>query len=216
MLMLGTNYYLMRLYSKLPRDIKGHSMRVSVLMQIITNGYIDLGSDKAGGFTEENREKLTQFAREAGSYHDIGKISVPRQLLTMKRKPTQAEYDEIKRHTLYAQELLGPCIGQMSTEEQRYYGEIKKVCVSHHEHWDGKGYPHGLSGKDIPVFSRICAVADTYDAMTSLRSYSDRASHSQAVSEIRRCSSTQFDPALVEAFLSNAEEINRLLAGKKQ
>ena len=92
MLMLGTNYYLMRLYSKLPRDIKGHSMRVSVLMQIITNGYIDLGSDKAGGFTEENREKLTQFAREAGSYHDIGKISVPRQLLTMKRKPTQAEY----------------------------------------------------------------------------------------------------------------------------
>ncbi len=216
MVVYGNDYYLMKLYNRLPKDVKGHSVRVSVLMQIITNGYIDLHVEKTGRFTEANRNELVQFAREAGSYHDIGKVSVRQELLITKKKFTAAEYEEVKKHTIYAEDLLDQCLVNLATAEQRYYGEVKEVCVAHHERWDGNGYPYGLAGTAIPVFARICAVADAYDAITSCRPYSKRFSHTQAVHEIKRCSGTQFDPDVVKAFLSKSAEINQLLSNKKK
>ena len=90
---------------------------------------------------------------------------------------------------------------------------IKKLTVvsnwlrAHHERWDGKGYPYGLKGEEIPISGRIIALADTYDAMTSTRSYRKALSHETAMEEIQRCSGTQFDPVLAELFISCSDEV---------
>ncbi len=76
------------------------------------------------------------------------------------------------------------------------------ICLYHHERWDGKGYPRGLKGSEIPLPARIVAIADSYDAMRASRPYNIPLSHKEAVNEIRRCSGTQFDPALVKVFLN--------------
>jgi putative nucleotidyltransferase with HDIG domain len=135
----------------------------------------------------------------AALLHDVGKIAVPENILNKPGRLTDQEFALIKEHPARGESILRPVLELK---------EIAKVVRAHHEHYDGKGYPDGLKGREIPLGARIMAVADAYDSITSERPYRKAASHRFAVKEIIRCSGTQFDPEVVEHFL----EIGNILA----
>jgi HD-GYP domain-containing protein (c-di-GMP phosphodiesterase class II) len=120
------------------------------------------------------------------------KIAVPEHILNKQDKLTDEEFDSIKAH---------PKRGKIILEPVLELKEIGKIVRSHHEKYDGTGYPDGLKGSEIPLGSRIMVVADSYDAITSQRPYRDATSHRRAVKELIRCSGTQFNPEVVEHFL---------------
>ena len=129
---------------------------------------------------------------KAGLYHDIGKISVPDTLLKKPGKLTNAEWVKMKEHTMYGYQILRAA--------DRYSG-IAEYAMSHHERIDGNGYPNGVSGHEIPLFSRIIAVADAYEAMTSDRPYRKALSESEALAELQAHAGKQFDAEIIEVFL---------------
>ena len=129
----------------------------------------------------------------AALMHDIGKIAINENLLNKSGALTNFEYEEIKRH---------PEIGYHILKSVDAYTNLADYVLSHHERWDGKGYPRGLTGEDIPFIGRIIAVADAYEAMTGDRPYKNSISSSDAIEELKRNSGTQFDPAIVDALLS--------------
>lgn len=140
----------------------------------------------------------------AGMYHDIGKISIPDAILNKPGKLTNEEYEIIKTHTQVGYQIL------KAADE---YSGLAEYALSHHERWDGKGYPKGLSGNEIPLFSRIINVADSFEAMTADRPYRKGMSVSEAIKEIQRCAGSQFDPKIAGIFinkvLTNEEIINK-------
>jgi len=129
--------------------------------------------------------------------HDVGKIAVPDSILLKPGKLTPAEWLIMKKH---------PGIGHDILKGISFLSAEAEIVLAHQERWDGKGYPNGLAGKDIPLGARIFAVVDTVDAMTSDRPYRKALPMQAAVDEIIRCSGTQFDPTVVDAFLSIEQE----------
>lgn len=128
-----------------------------------------------------------------GLLHDIGKVGIPDAILRKPGPLTQDEFDTIKTH---------PEIGGRICDATRGLESISEVVRCHHERWDGTGYPMGLAGTAIPLLARITAVADAFDAMTSDRPYHKAIPVGAGFEEIGRCRSTQFDPAVVDAFLA--------------
>jgi HD-GYP domain-containing protein (c-di-GMP phosphodiesterase class II) len=142
----------------------------------------------AFGFNEPRLRQLSQTAM----MHDIGKLLVPESILSRPRRPTRFERYVLNLH---------PNFGALLAS---YYGltaELRIRTQHHHERWDGRGYPHGLGGEDIPLMARIVQVADTFDAMVEQREYNTPRTLDEAVAELRRESRRQFDPHVVEAFL---------------
>lgn len=129
----------------------------------------------------------------AASLHDVGKIGVSDTVLLKEGRLTDEEFGEIKKH---------PEFGWMVLRNVEGLKEASLIVLHHHERLDGGGYPGGLAGEAIPVGSRIIAVADTYDAMTTTRPYRKALSTEVALAEIARCSGTQFDPDAASAFIS--------------
>ncbi len=127
----------------------------------------------------------------AGHLHDIGKIGIRDQILMKPGRLTDVEYEIIKSHPVIGEEIVAH-LGLLPME--------KAIIRHHHERWDGGGYPDGLAGEDIPTLSRILAVADTFDAMTSNRPYRQAMDGEEALKEVVKNAGTQFDPAAVEAF----------------
>lgn len=125
-------------------------------------------------------------------FHDIGKIGIPDAILLKTDKLTDDEYSEIKNH---------PAIGAHILSNASIFADIIPIVKHHHERYDGKGYPSRLAGEDIPYLARIVAVADTFDAMTSRRSYRQALDFDYTMNEIERCKGTQFDPAIADVFL---------------
>ena len=163
---------------KSPRE-KAHSERVAKICVAIG---IALGID------EKDINKL----KVLGLFHDIGKIAVSDEILNKEGKLTEIEYKEICRHAEIGYRILSTADGMT---------EIAQYVLYHHERWDGKGYPKGLQGNAIPLYSRICALADAYDAMTSDRSYRLAMSDDYAIGELKKNSGIQFDPTIVDIFI---------------
>lgn len=166
----------------------GHSMRVTLYSLALAKAL-------------KLPENLLEEIETAGLLHDIGKIAIPEKILLKPGKLTEEEYEVIKTH---------PELGERFVESIQKLKLISNWLKHHHERYDGKGYPEGLKGEEIPISSRIIALADTYDAMTSSRSYREALSHQQALDEIKRCSGTQFDPKLAELFISISDEIESI------
>lgn len=158
---------------------KGHSDRVSEYAVLI---------GKKVGLPEDELKTL----QIGGLFHDIGKIGVPDTILQKEAKLTDDEYSEIKNH---------PSIGAHILSTATIFKEIIPIVKHHHERYDGHGYPSQLKGEDIPYLARITAIADTFDAMTSKRSYRDALPMETVISEFERCKGTQFDPKLADTFL---------------
>lgn len=129
---------------------------------------------------------------QAASWHDIGKIEIPHEIINKSGKLTDEEFDMIKSH---------PEKGYLLVKDMYFFKEYLPVIRHHHERIDGKGYPLGLKGNEIPLHARIMCVADSFDAMTSKRSYKQGMSMAEAVEELKRCSGTQFDPIIVSVFI---------------
>jgi response regulator RpfG family c-di-GMP phosphodiesterase/signal transduction histidine kinase len=134
----------------------------------------------------------------ASLLHDVGKIAVPEWVLNKKGKLTDEEFAYIKEHPVRGESILNPVIE---------LNQISKIVRSHHERYDGRGYPDGLKGQEIPLGARIMSVADAYDAITSERPYRGAESHNYAMKEITKSSGTNFDPEVVQHFIEIAGEI---------
>ena len=146
---------------------------------------------RALGLSDDDVELLTLSA----PLHDVGKIGIPDRVLLKPGTLTAEEFEIMKRHTEIGQLMLS---GSRSPLLQM----AEQIVATHHEWWDGKGYPAGLSGKEIPIAGRVVAIADVFDALTHDRPYKLAWSLERAVEEIRRSSGQQFDPEVVEAFES--------------
>ena len=132
-----------------------------------------------------------EIIREAALLHDVGKIGIPEEILNKTTRLTDEEFDVMKGHVMNSVGII------------RHLPSLDYVIpavVSHHERWDGRGYPRKLRGEEIPLFGRILCIADAFDAMTSKRSYKEAFSTDYALKEIIENSGTQFDPHLAEIF----------------
>jgi HD-GYP domain-containing protein (c-di-GMP phosphodiesterase class II) len=130
------------------------------------------------------------FLRQAGLIHDIGKIGVPDKILRKNGRLTEEELHLVRLHPILGASILSRFKGME---------RMIPVVLHHHERWDGSGYPSGLAGIDIPRESRAIFVADAFDAMTTDRPYGEILSTQEALTELRRCAGSQFDPQLVDA-----------------
>ncbi|WP_069998052.1 bifunctional diguanylate cyclase/phosphohydrolase [Cellulosilyticum sp. I15G10I2] len=138
--------------------------------------------------TEEDKKTLIY-----GAYmHDIGKINITKQLLNKKMPLSDEEWEILKQHPAEGVEIIKPVISLRS---------IMPLIYHHHERYDGKGYPLGLKGEEIPFLARVLTVVDSFDAMTSNRPYNKRKTYEEGIEELRRCSGVQFDPDITEAFI---------------
>jgi HD-GYP domain-containing protein (c-di-GMP phosphodiesterase class II) len=158
----------------------GHSGRVAYFSRALAN---------EAGLSRVECERVYL----SGLLHDIGKIGVPDAVLTKPGRLTNEEFDLLKKH---------PEIGQRILSRVRQIQDLVPGVLYHHERMDGRGYPHGLAGQDIPLFGRIICIADSFDAMTSNRTYRAALPIPMAIAELRRCSGSQFDPFLAEKFLA--------------
>lgn len=158
---------------------RGHSDRVSEYSVLI---------GKKLGLSDEELKIL----QVGGLFHDIGKIGIPDSILLKESKLTDDEYSEIKNH---------PSIGSHILCNAEVFKDMIPIVKHHHEKFDGTGYPSRLKGEDIPYFARIAAVADTFDAMTSKRTYRNALPLDVVRAEIERCSGTQFDPEIAKVFI---------------
>jgi len=129
----------------------------------------------------------------AGSVHDLGKSGINPLILAKADKLSDIEFTEIQDHTVFGHKLFAGIDGEI-------YKTCAEVALSHHERWDGTGYPSGIRGDQIPLAARIVAIADVYDCIVSGRPYQPPQSAEAAIAEIVRCSGTQFDPDLVKVF----------------
>jgi len=173
------------LHEKNPRE-ELHSHRVSFLSGKICEEL---------KFSEHEKKRV----KLAALMHDIGKITISEGILNKATSLTNKEWLEIKKHPENGFKILNTSLDTL---------EIANAVLSHHERWDGKGYPKGISNDTIPFMSRIIAVADTFDAITSKRSYKKSVPMSDAIEEIKRCSGSQFDPFIVDAFLSYVDKMH--------
>ncbi len=150
----------------------------------------------------QDSQKLKHL-RLSGLLHDIGKISIPEHILTKTTTLTPKEYDEIKTHTTFGAQMVEKIEGLKG---------LKPGVLYHHERWDGKGYPTGAKGDSIPLEARILAVADSFDAMTSTRSYRDEISVKEAFNHLEQGLGTQYDPNLSKVIKATKNEFSKIYA----
>jgi PAS domain S-box-containing protein len=161
-----------------------HSREVSAISSHLA-WYLDLGAKAAFDVTV------------GGLMHDLGKLHIPDPILNKRGELDEKEFEIIKEHPLFTHTMLP------NTDSFRI---IRDISIAHHERWDGKGYPNGLKGEEIPLEARIAAIADAYSAMISCRPYREGHSHQAVLEEIKKNGGAQFDPNLVEKFLQMIED----------
>ncbi len=184
---------LARAIDKMDRYTAGHSERVAIYATYLG---VKLGLPP----------DVIEIVRQSALMHDIGKIGCVMNL-NKPGKLTQDEYETFKRHPVFGKDILDPI---------KFLHPLVPGVHLHHERWDGRGYPLGLRGNDVPLIARIIAVADTYDAMTSDRAYRRALPHEVAVGEIERCSGTQFDPDVAHTFTGGLDQFREEQSSKGQ
>ena len=168
-------------------DTEEHALRMADLA-------IELG--RRLGLKSQNLNNLALLA----SLHDIGKTFIPEKILKKPGKLSREEWKIMENHTIKGAEIAA------ATEE---FAGVTEEIKAHHECWDGTGYPEGLAGEEIPYLSRIIAIVDAFDVMTSERPYKKAMSRERALKEIENCAGSQFDPEIAEVFLEMMQEKTR-------
>ncbi|MBO6171126.1 MAG: HD domain-containing protein, partial [Desulfovibrio sp.] len=144
----------------------------------------------------------------AAPLHDIGKVGIQDAVLNKPGRLTADEFNDMKRHTILGASAIAHAMKTL--HENAFLCVLRDVVFSHHERWDGTGYPLGLSGQSIPLSGRIMAIPDVYDALVSKRPYKEPFSHEKAVRIIREGIGTHFDPLVGEAFLRCEQDFARI------
>ena len=197
------------------RELSKHSVSNHSYEQIIPTIYaLTAAINAKDNYTFQHSQKVSEYAaimgetlglppeevdtlKQAGMLHDIGKIGVPEAILKKKGRLTDEEYEIMKGHVKNSIKMI------YYLPDMNY---VIPAVVAHHERYDGKGYPEGLKGDDIPYLGRILTLADCFDAMTAIRPYKPALSSDYAVSEIEKNKRTQFDPELADVFIRLVKE----------
>ena len=145
-------------------------------------------------------ETMADMMLDAAPMHDIGKIGIPDSILQKAGPLDDNEWIVMQSHTQMGEDIIGE-------DDSELLQMAKTVAISHHEHWDGSGYPNGLAGEDIPMAGRIVAIADVFDALTSVRPYKASWTVEDALAYLQENSGKQFDPKLVSLFVENSDKI---------
>ena len=184
-------------------DTGGHIKR--------TQNYIRLLADylkKQPRFIRFLDDEAIDLLCKSAPLHDIGKVGVSDRILLKPGKLTEQEFEEMKQHTVYGRDTI--LVAERKLGNTSFLRIAREIAYTHHERWDGSGYPEGLRGEQIPVPGRLMALVDTYDALTSKRVYKSKIPHEKAVQIIIEAKGTQFDPAVVDAFLEVTEDFRRI------
>ena len=186
------------------RDLESgwHIQRTRYLVKLLIEKLIQTGKlDPSLHFSDVN------FIVNAVVLHDVGKIGIPDNILQKPDKLTPEEFETMKSHTIIGSEIANKLLDVQSPV---YVRHIQDICLYHHEKWDGTGYPHGLSGEEIPYSARLMAIVDVYDAMTSKRVYKPALPHETTMEIIRESAGKHFDPVLAEVFYEFRDEFREL------
>ena len=187
-------------------DTGGHIERTTQFVRIMTEDILANPRDPGYVLTPFEAADIIKSAK----LHDLGKIAMPDHILLKPGGLTPEEFEVIKMHPVHGERLLSDFIQQM---EDPFLITARDIASAHHEKWDGSGYPLGLKAEDIPLPARIVAIADVYDALTSVRPYKKACSHEQSLEIIRENSGRHFDHYLVEVFERHAPEIAQMFGG---
>jgi len=181
-------------------DITGrHIERTQKGLRLLLEAIIE-----SGIFQEETKNWDIELLVQSCQLHDVGKIFISDNILRKPGKLNFDEYEDMKIHTHVGKQIMEKV--EVLAMESEFLKYAKIFAASHHEWWDGTGYPNNLSGTDIPLLGRIMAIADVYDALVSVRPYKKAYPHEEAVEIIKKGSGTQFDPDLVKIFLKISDE----------
>ena len=179
-----------------------------------TAAYVDIilrELKREGVYQEQLTEDYIRDVVNSAPLHDVGKIQVPDAILNKPGKLTDEEFEIMKTHTTAGAAVIARAIDTVSEEKSGYLKEAMNLAHYHHEKWNGKGYPCGLAGEDIPLSARVMAVADVFDALVSRRSYKEGFPFEKALDIIREGSGSHFDPKVVNAFLAAQDEVHRVM-----
>ncbi len=183
------------------KETAAHTQRVGEFSKVLYIEYARLNK-----ISQEEATKMTDLLRLGAPLHDVGKINIPYEILKLDRKLSTEEFEKIMPHTSLGEQFLRTNISQ----KYPWSNVSAQIAGSHHEKWDGRGYPQKLRGEEIPLGGRIVAVADVYDALRSARSYKPGWSHDEAMREIVKGSGVHFDPKLVHAFQNIHNIFNKI------
>lgn len=181
----------------------GHSQRTRAYVERLVQQLLADGS-----YMKELTKGFVRDIIRAAPLHDIGKVGIRDAVLNKPGRLTPEEYMEIKQHTIFGASSINRAM--KAVHDAPFLGILRDLSLSHHERWDGLGYPLGLAGTNIPLCGRIVAVADVYDALVSWRPYKEPVSHEEAVEIIRQGVGTQFDPLVGAAFLACADDFQEI------
>jgi len=185
----------------------------------ITGGHIERTTYYLGALLDAmSKEKIINWdlklVQQSAQLHDVGKISIKDNVLQKPGKLTDEEFEDIKKHTIYGEKIIEKI--KTNTTERVFLEHAGIFAATHHEKWDGSGYPRGLKGEEIPLQGRLMAIADVYDALVSERPYKKPYTHEEAVNIIKEGRGSHFDPDMVDLFLKVADEFNRITQLLKQ
>jgi len=181
----------------------GHIERTQQGIKILLDGIA-----KNGLYKEETKNWNVELLLQSCQLHDVGKISIDDSILKKPGKLTDEEFEAMKKHAVFGEKIIEKI--EMLAKENDFLDYANIFAASHHEKWDGTGYPYGLKEDKIPLLGRIMAIADVYDALTSERPYKKAFPHEEAVRIITEGSGKQFDPALVEIFVQTADQFKNI------
>lgn len=176
-----------------------------------TQGYIKLLVEELilrGLYPELISEWDVELLIPSAQLHDVGKIAISDSILKKPGRFEPEEFDEMKKHTTYGVKVIDRI--ERSTHQSDFFRHAKVFAGTHHEKWDGSGYPYGLRGEEIPLPGRLMAIADVYDALISVRPYKPALSHEESVRIITQGRGNHFDPALVDVFMDLSERFKQI------
>lgn len=198
-----TIFALARLAESRDTDTGEHLERVQQYCGCLARYLLDKGL-----FAGEIDREFIHLIHQTSPLHDIGKVGIPDAILLKPGRFTPEEFNIMKRHTSIGADTLQAALDKYPTA--KFLRMARDIALTHHEKFDGTGYPRGLVGNDIPLCGRIVAVADVYDALTTKRVYKDAFPHEQAVQMIGEQAGRHFDPQIVDAFLACANEFHEI------
>lgn len=198
-----TIYGMANLIESRDSDTGEHVKRTSLYVELLVNA-----AKEAGYHKEIITDEYIELLKKAAPMHDIGKIAVPDSILKKPGKLTDAEFKKIQNHTIAGGKIIRGVLSNIESED--YVKIAADVATSHHERWDGNGYPYKLKGEEIPLEARIMAIADVFDALVSPRCYKDPFSTDEAFKIISLSKGTHFDPVLTDLFIAKKDDVVKI------